>query len=57
MNEKDFVKAEAVGREITTLGYGLVDDYASLFREATERNNETIFAISCDPESQSYNFV
>ncbi|WP_163718695.1 RagB/SusD family nutrient uptake outer membrane protein [Mangrovibacterium lignilyticum] len=52
MNEKDFVKAEEVGREITSMGYSLVDDYASLFREATERNSETIFAISCDPESQ-----
>jgi len=52
MNEKDFVKAEAVGRQITGMGYNLVDDYASLFKEATERNNETIFAISCDPTSQ-----
>jgi len=52
MNEKDFVKAEEVGREIKSMGYVLVDDYASLFREATERNNETIYAISCDPVSQ-----
>jgi len=52
MNEKDFQNAELVGREIQAMGYSLVDDYASLFREATERNDETIFAISCDPVSQ-----
>ena len=52
MNEKDFVNAESVGREIQTMGYSLVPDYASLFREATERNTETIYAISCDPISQ-----
>ncbi len=51
MNEKDFVKAEPVGREIQVMGYTLVDDYASLFKEATERNNETIYAISCDGSS------
>lgn len=52
MNEKEFQKAESVGREIQDLGYDLVNDYASLFKEATERNNETIYAISCDPISQ-----
>lgn len=52
LNEKDFQKAESVGREIQALGYSLVDDYTSLFKEATERNSETIFAISCDPLSQ-----
>lgn len=52
MNEKDFINAEKIGREIQKLGYQLVDDYASLFREVTERNSETIYAISCDPSSQ-----
>lgn len=52
LNEKDFQNAESVGREIQAMGYSLVGDYASLFREATERNDETIFAISCDPVSQ-----
>ncbi|WP_228853019.1 RagB/SusD family nutrient uptake outer membrane protein [Aegicerativicinus sediminis] len=52
LNEKNFQMAESVGREIQGLGYSLVDDYTSLFREATERNSETIFAISCDPTSQ-----
>ncbi len=52
MNEKNFSQALSVGREIEDLGYSLVGDYASLFREATERNDETIYAISCDPVSQ-----
>ncbi|MBN2610413.1 MAG: RagB/SusD family nutrient uptake outer membrane protein [Bacteroidales bacterium] len=52
LNEKDFTNAESVGRDIQALGYSLVDDYASLFREATERNTETIYAISCNPASQ-----
>jgi starch-binding outer membrane protein, SusD/RagB family len=46
--EKDYTKAEQVGREIQTLGYGLVNNYMSLFRSATEKNNETIFAITTD---------
>lgn len=48
LNEKDFTKAESVGREIIPLGYSLVTDYASLFREATEKNTETIWAVTCD---------
>lgn len=52
MNERDFVKAEPVGREIQAMGYALVDDYASIFMEETERNTETIFAISCDGSSE-----
>lgn len=47
MNEKDFVNAEKTGRQILTLGYVLVNDYASIFTEATEKNTETIWAISC----------
>jgi len=49
LNEKNYAKAEPVGREIMTLGYSLVTDYASLFKESTEKNSETIFAISVDP--------
>jgi len=52
LNEKNFPMAESVGREIQGLGYSLVNDYTSLFKEATERNSETIFAISADPTSQ-----
>lgn len=50
MNEKDFVNAEKIGRQIMTMGYALVDDYAGLFKEATERNTETMWAISCVPD-------
>jgi len=47
MNEKQFGEAIGVGNEIKELGYELVSDYASLFREATEKNSETIWAVSC----------
>jgi hypothetical protein len=47
MNEKDFVNAEKTGRQIMTMGYALVTDYASLFQEATEVNTETMWAVSC----------
>ncbi len=47
LNEKNFIKAESTAREILPLGYKLVSDYASLFREATEVNTETIWAVSC----------
>lgn len=48
LNEKDFVNTEIIGREIVALNkYSLVNDYASLFREPTEINTETIWAISC----------
>ncbi len=52
LNELDFVNAESVGRELLNMGYSLVEDYSSLFREVTERNTETIFAISADPLGQ-----
>ena len=52
MNEKDFANAETVGRKILTLGYSLVEDYTSLFKIETERNTETIWAISVDTRSQ-----
>jgi len=48
LNEKDFVNAEKIAREIVAMNkYKLVNDYASLFREATEINSETIWAVSC----------
>jgi hypothetical protein len=49
LNEKNWSMAEQTGREILPLGYSLVTDYASLFREITERNTETIWAVNCDP--------
>jgi len=48
LNEKDFVNAEKIGREIVAMNkYKLVNDYAGLFKEATEVNTETIWALSC----------
>jgi hypothetical protein len=47
MNEKDFANAEKVGRQIMTMGYSLVTNYASLFQEATEINSETMWAVVC----------
>lgn len=49
--EKDYVNAEKAGREILPLGYSLVADYKSLFREATEKNTETIWAVSAEPNA------
>jgi hypothetical protein len=47
--EKNWNKAETTGREIAALGYDLVGDYSSLFMTATEKNVETIWAVTCDP--------
>lgn len=55
LNEKDWENAELAGRELLTMGYGLVDDYASLFRVATEKNSETIWAVSADPAANGNN--
>lgn len=49
--EKDYANAEKAGRQILTMGYSLVPDYISLFTERMERNNETIFAVSVDPNA------
>lgn len=55
MNEREFIRAEQVGREIASLGYSLVttgsNPYQSLFQIATQRNSETIFSITVDSES------
>ncbi len=47
--EKEYKKAETVGKEIVDLGYSLIANYQDLFRAATEKNNETIWAVSVDP--------
>lgn len=57
LNEKNFTQAETVCREIVAMNkYSLVSDYASLFKEATEKNTETIWAVSCVNGSQNGNF-
>lgn len=47
--EKDYIKAEQTAREIITMGYSLVSNYKDLFTPATEKNSETIWAVSVDP--------
>lgn len=49
LNEKDWSKSEQALKEIGTLGYTLVSNYASLFKAVTEKNTETIWAVTCDP--------
>lgn len=57
LNEKQWAAAEKSARELVALGkYQLVTDYASLFREATEINAETIWAVTCDPVAAVGNF-
>lgn len=55
LNEKDWTNTIKVAEEIQTLGYSLVDEYASLFEEETEVNSETIWAVSCN-NMDDYNF-
>lgn len=55
LNEKSWKNAELAGRELLTMGYDLVDDYAGLFKVITEKNKETIWAISCDPAANGNN--
>jgi hypothetical protein len=50
--EKEYQKAEAAGREIIALGYNLIANYQDLFRGATEKNSETIWAVSVDPAAE-----
>ena len=51
MHEKDWVKAESTLREVVALGYSLVPTYSSLFKVASEKDNETIWAVTCDPNA------
>ncbi|WP_183571968.1 RagB/SusD family nutrient uptake outer membrane protein [Mucilaginibacter sp. X5P1] len=51
MNEKDFTDAIPVGKQIMGMGYSLVNNYASLFTTATEKNSETMWAAICLPGS------
>jgi hypothetical protein len=53
--EKEYQKAEAAGREIMGMGYSLIGTYRDLFRTATEKNNETIWAVSVDPTGDGTN--
>ena len=41
--KKDWAKAEADFKAITTMGYSLFHDYKAMFKKANERNDEYIF--------------
>lgn len=41
--KKDWAKAEADFKAITTMGYSLFHDYKTMFKKANERNDEYIF--------------
>ena len=47
--DKNFQAAEAAGRELLAMNYNLIGNYRDLFRVATEKNTETIWAVSVDP--------
>lgn len=51
LQQKKWTDAGAAGRELLAMNYKLVGNYASLFKSATEKNSETIWAISCDSKS------
>ncbi|WP_224994249.1 RagB/SusD family nutrient uptake outer membrane protein [Cesiribacter sp. SM1] len=55
LNEKNWESAKAAGRQLQGLGYSLYNDYAGLFREITEKNLETIWAVSIDPAATGNN--
>lgn len=46
MNTQQWAKAEPVAREVMSMGYSVMPEYADVFTE--ERNNEVIFAIPCN---------
>lgn len=53
MHEGEWAKAESVGRELLNpeYGYGLMSDYASIFKLENEGNKEIIFAATCDSKN------
>jgi len=57
LQQKDWQDAIDAGNILLTLGYDLVDDYASLFKTATEVNNETIWAVTCDANATGDDYL
>lgn len=61
MTTKDFAKAVTTLKEVTTLGYSLVTDYADNFDPAKKNNSESIFAVQynsgMETESSNYIFI
>ena len=52
MHNKQWDKAEAVGKEITGMGYALQSVYANVFR--TKANNELIYAVPANDASPNF---
>ncbi len=57
LQQKNWADAITAGTTLLGMGYSLVGNYASLFRSASERNNETIWAVSCDERSTGDNYL
>jgi hypothetical protein len=53
MHDKDWVKAEAVAREITQMGYSLVANYTDI---CSALNNEQIYAVPTNASSPNWYF-
>lgn len=54
MQEKEWEEAEAVAREITGMGYSLMENYADVCN--VQRNNELIYAVPSDASSPNWYF-
>ncbi|MFC1568725.1 RagB/SusD family nutrient uptake outer membrane protein [bacterium] len=52
MHEKEWAKAEAVGKDIMQMGYYLLPNYADVFKN--EQNDEVIYAVPADPSSPNW---
>ncbi|MCO6026498.1 RagB/SusD family nutrient uptake outer membrane protein [Prevotella cerevisiae] len=53
---KDYAKAEADFKTITTLGYSLFPNYKTLFKEANEKNDEFIFVYQYSEDTDCGQF-
>jgi hypothetical protein len=47
MTLQDYAKAETALKDVTTLGYDLMPNYADIFRTANKNNIESIFEVQC----------
>lgn len=45
LTTKDYAKAEATLRQVLTLGYSLVGDYAQVFNPTNKNNSESLFEV------------
>lgn len=52
MQEKEWAKAEQVARDLTQMGYSLLDDYRDVFN--IEQNNEIIYAVPANEAAPNW---